>query len=171
MNDLVIDRSLIAQRPFYPRDHSRLLYLDKDKIEDLFFYDLVKILRSDDVLVLNDTKVIRALLTGLVDGIKIKINLIEQIEEDLWHVLVKPGRKVQNKITLISNDNLRTQEVSILKNRQEFWTMKVKITEDFLKDFGTMPIPPYLKRESDFKDLEEYQTVFAIKSGSIAAPT
>lgn len=181
--DYYLPKELIAQKPKKPRDHSRLMILDREnkKIEDKKFYQIEKYLKKGDVLVMNNSKVFPARLSGLKEtGGKVEIFLLKEIDAGSWEVLLKNfslsnfygagGRKI-----IIINKKLKKTklEAEILKNLDEGkWFIKFSFSGKKLKQaiykFGQTPTPPYIKRESNLKD---YQTIYAKHIGSVAAPT
>jgi S-adenosylmethionine:tRNA ribosyltransferase-isomerase len=166
---------LVAQYPVENRSESRLLKLDKQSgtISHHTFSNIVEFLKAGDVLVVNKTKVIPARLFGTKStGAKVEVFLLNQLEEDTWECLVKPGRRLQIGAKIEFADEFKAEIIEhadeggrIVKFSWEgnFW--------ELLDTFGKMPLPPYIKRESIDKDKETYQTVYAEERGSVAAPT
>lgn len=167
----------IAQAPANPRDSSRLLVwnVKADRIDTTHhFKDIVNFLRPDDLLILNDTRVIPARLKGMRSGGgKCEIFLLRNLSTDFltWEALVRPARKINTgssvnvgEVTLhilgSSPEGIRTVRFD-LSGREEF----VK----FLNESGQVPLPPYIHNDNDMR--EAYQTVFARNEGSVAAPT
>ena len=179
--DYYLPKNLIAQEPVKPRDHSRLLVLDKSsgKIEHKNFYDIVDYLQAGDVLVLNNSKVFPARLIGKKKGTegKIEVFLLQKICDSLWQCLLggkgrKEGLKVEFsqglKCKVIKNNKDGTWQVKFNKSGNKLMKIVDKI--------GLTPLPPYIKRSSFAKAMEDkqcYQTVYADskKVGSVAAPT
>lgn len=168
----------IAQTPAEPRDHSRLLQVDRQsgKLSHHFFYDLPNLLRTGDVLVLNNTKVMPVRLFGQKEtGGKIEVLLTKRYGQDphgeTWQALTKPGLKVGQKV-IIQNDRFRLE---IIGEIDEGYTRKVRTSLSgiellsALDQLGELPTPPYI--ESFVGDPERYQTIFAKEAGSAAAPT
>lgn len=163
---------LIAQQPAKPRDHSRLFVYDRqlDQITHDYFYQLPSYLNPGDVLVLNNTKVFPARLIGYKDsGGKIEIFLLKKINTTNWQVLVGKKRKhLGTKVNfnkkffgiLTKNNQDGTWEIKFNLSGNNFWQQVNKI--------GQTPLPPYIKKLSNRKD---YQTIYANKNGSVAAPT
>ncbi|MFA6392119.1 MAG: tRNA preQ1(34) S-adenosylmethionine ribosyltransferase-isomerase QueA [Patescibacteria group bacterium] len=162
----------IAQKPVNPRDHSRLLVLDKNsgELQHKHFYDISEFLNKGDVVVMNNSKVIPARLLGQKEtGGKMEIFLLNKVGKGLWEVLVGGKGQKENltvlfpknlKATLIERKEGGTWIVSFNKKGEEF--------EKLYKKIGEAPVPPYIKEKSDLK---KYQTVYAKKEGSVAAPT
>lgn len=168
-----LPENLIAQTPANPRDRSRLMVIDRltGKIENKHFYDIVDYLSINDVLVLNNTKVFPARFFGKKNtGGKIEVLLIEEVEKDTWKALTKPGIKPNQKIIFgdIEFGVVGHFEQTVLLKSS---TDKVKLLSA-LETSGATPIPPYIKSsESEEIIRKEYQTVYAKKTGSVAAPT
>jgi S-adenosylmethionine:tRNA ribosyltransferase-isomerase len=165
--DYNLPRELIAQRPPQRRDDSRMMVLHRDTqtIEHRQFCDLKTFLRSGDLLVLNDTQVLSARRFS-DDGV-IEFLFLERLGPARWKCMVKPGRKMRLGATASIDDaTLRVEEVSPDGNRV------VVLNKDIdLHSGGSMPLPPYIARESDIEDAARYQTVFAQSPGALAAPT
>lgn len=156
---------LIAQSPAKPRDHSRLLILNRktNKIIHDYFYHLPNYLTKGDVLVFNNSKVIPARLFGHKEtGGKIEIFLLKKIKENIWECLTKGKIKEQQKIILPKNF------IATVQQKNSDGTCKIKFNKKNILSIGQTPTPPYIKKKSN---LQEYQTVYAKKDGSVAAPT
>ena len=167
----------IAQFPAEPRDSSRLLVwnVDENKIsENNIFRDITKFLRPNDLLILNNTKVIPARLKGIREtGGQCEIFLLKNLTSDFldWEALVKPARKIHKGSKIFVNDAVlyvtdeKDEGIRNVKfnfnSREEFM--------NFLEKSGHVPLPPYIKNNNDMR--EKYQTVFAKHEGSVAAPT
>ena len=172
--DYFLPEELIAQTPVYPRDSSRLLVYDRssDIVEHKQFFDLKNYLKAGDVLVRNNTKVLPARMFGYTEhGGKVEILLLKRYTIDEWEVLVKPGKKAKPNATLIISNELK---VEVLSNVEESGGRRVKfiydgVFEDIISRLGEMPLPPYITEK--LKDKDRYQTVYADKIGSSAAPT
>lgn len=173
--DFDLPETLIAQHPVEPRDASRLMVVNRDskRIEHHTFRDLVSLLKTGDVLVLNNTRVIPARLIGEKEGTeaKIEVLLLKRLELDVWEALVKPGKrlKVGQKV-LFGNGILTCDLQDILENgnRRIHFTYS-GVFETLLDQLGQMPLPPYITAQ--LEDQERYQTVYAKERGSVAAPT
>lgn len=168
-----LPEELIAQTPVYPRDSSRLLVYDRqnDKILDAHFKDILNIFNKGDLLVVNNTKVLPArMFAYTVHGGKVEILLLKRINLTDWEVMVKPGKKAKEGITLTINEELSLTVLS----RTESGGRIVKfhydgVFEDIISRAGEMPLPPYIHEK--LKDQDRYQTVYAKNAGSSAAPT
>ena len=170
-----LPKERIAQTPVEPRDHSRLLVMDRftGKMEHRHFYDIVDYLRPGDLLVINDSRVLPARLYGYKEdtGAHMELLLLEQKENMVWECLAKPGKKAKPGVKLIFGDGLLTGEVVDVK---EDGNRMVKFTCDgnfysVLDQIGQMPLPPYITEK--LQDKERYQTVYSKELGSAAAPT
>jgi len=171
--DYILPEELIAQSPTSPRDHSKLLRIDRKtgQISHHIFYEIEQMLGPNDILVLNKTKVFPARFFGVKDtGGKIEVLLIEEIRNGVWKALTKPGLKVGQKVTFqdqIFNAIGHDEQTVLLETKLER-----KELFDLLQKFGKTPLPPYIKSLSNESDLRtSYQTVYAEKVGSVAAPT
>jgi S-adenosylmethionine:tRNA ribosyltransferase-isomerase len=160
--DYNLPKELIAQRPANPRTHSRLMILKDDKIEHKKFYEIINYFKEGDVLVLNETKVLKIKLIGKKEtGGKIEIML----EGEEGKAILKGRAKIGNKILFDKNI------IGTIEEKKEN-EIKIKFNfpiEEVIKKIGKLPIPPYIKEE--LKSDSEYQTVFAKKEGSFACPT
>src|SRR5438876_11565767 len=165
--DYVLPRELIAQRPLEQREDSRMLVLHRAEqtIEHRQFRELKAFLKPGDLLVLNNTRVLAA--RRFSDDHAVEFLFLEKLGSARWKCLVKPGRKMRAGVTTkIDNVLLRVEE--ILPDGERI----VALAEDIdLYADGSMPLPPYIGRESDLADNERYQTVFAQNPGALAAPT
>ena len=166
--DYILPKELIAQYPLEERDAARLLVLDRKKrtIEHRIFKDITDYLHKDDLLVLNDTKVLPARLKGRrLSGGKVEVLLLNRKAGSTFNTLIKPSRiKVGEKI--IFNSGNISGIVSV-KNEITFSNPDI----DAVYNLGMMPLPPYIKREPQDLDNVYYQTVYAQKEGAIASPT
>ena len=167
----------IAQTPVEPRDHSRLLRLDKSsgEVSHHHFYDIVDMLRPGDLLVVNDSRVLPARLYGCKKdtGANVELLLLEQKEQDLWETLVKPGKKCRPGAVLSFGNGLlegTIEETLEGGNRLiRFSHDPEKTIYEILEEIGQMPLPPYITAK--LEDKERYQTVYSNELGSAAAPT
>ena len=171
--DYELPQELIAQHPMEPRDHSRLLVVDKKtgEIEHKHFYDLVNYLKPGDVLVFNDTRVIPARLHGTKDtGAHVEVFLLTRRDATDWEVLVRPGKKLQVGAKIKFSDELSCEVIE----HTDFGGRVVRfkydgIFEEILDRLGETPLPPYIT--APLEDKERYQTVYNRERGSAAAPT
>ena len=164
--DFDLPSELIAQTPVRPRDSARLMVLKDSGIENQVFTDLLKYLEEGDVLVVNDSKVIPARIHGRKKtGGRIELLLVNEMEGGMWECLVKGRVREGTEI------QFGTASAIIYEKRDGKCIVAFDVDdfESFLKVEGEMPLPPYIK--SKVEDLDDYQTTYAEKDGSIAAPT
>ena len=170
-----LPEELIAQTPLERRDASRLLTLHKETgaREHLHFYDLPKLLRPGDCLVLNDSRVLPARLLGRREpgGGACEVLLLIDRGEKTWECIVRPGKKLRTGAKLSFGDGMLTAEVTeVLESGNRLVRFEYDgIFLEVLERLGKMPLPPYIKAE--LQDPERYQTVYSRESGSAAAPT
>ncbi|MBR2353292.1 MAG: tRNA preQ1(34) S-adenosylmethionine ribosyltransferase-isomerase QueA [Clostridia bacterium] len=170
----------IAQHPTEKRDHSRLMVLDRETqtVTHRHFYDILDYLRPEDVLVVNDSKVIPARLYGHMEGREeatLELLLLRQRDLDTWECLVKPGKRARLGSRAVFGGGLLCSEVvDIVEegNRILHFTYdkaKFENIYEVLHEVGLMPLPPYITEQ--LGDNSRYQTVYAREEGSAAAPT
>ena len=168
-----LPQELIAQHPLEPRDHSRLLVVDKNTgtIEHRHFYELCEYLRHDDLLVFNDTRVIPARLHGVKDtGARVEVFLLTRLNSADWEVLVKPGRKLRVGAKIKFSDDLSCEIISDTDFGGRIARFYYNgVFEEILDRLGETPLPPYIT--APLEDKERYQTVYSRENGSAAAPT
>jgi S-adenosylmethionine:tRNA ribosyltransferase-isomerase len=180
--DFDLPEALIATRPAKPRSSARLLVADGDTIHDAIVRDLTTWLRPGDRLILNDTRVIPARLSGLRHRVgaagetsaRIEVTLLEPRPGGLWTALIKPLKKLHDGERVVFSDALS----ATLEGREDGQgPLSFNLTgPDFdvaLAEAGAMPLPPYIaaRRPADAQDNEDYQTVWARRTGAVAAPT
>lgn len=170
-----LPEELIAQTPVTPRDHSRLMVVDRESgsITHRHFYNLCDILQKGDLLVMNDSRVLPARLYGekVDNGTFIEFLLLEQKGDKLWEIICRPGKKAKvgtkfsfgggkllAEVVEVKPDGNRIVQFSCDGN---FYTV--------LDEIGQMPLPPYITKK--LEDKERYQTVYSRELGSAAAPT
>jgi S-adenosylmethionine:tRNA ribosyltransferase-isomerase len=182
--DYSLPRELIAQQPCRTRSKSRLLVLDRlsGELGDYIFSDIGQFLSAGDCLVLNDTKVLPArFFARRSTGGELEGLFLQQAESNVWEVMLKGTRRVKTKeqIYLENKKGSRTIEAVLLEKKQDGkCLLSVKSSqkaEAILKKVGFPPLPPYIRRGKNLNqahtDRRRYQTVFAKKSGAVAAPT
>lgn len=173
--DFYLPEELIAQDPLEDRSSSRLLVLDKEtgEIEHKIFRDIIDYLNPGDCLVVNNTKVIPARLIGEREGTgaHIEVLLLKRRENDIWEVLVKPGKKAKpGTIINFGGDKLQAEVLEVVDDGNRLIQFRYKgIFEEILDELGQMPLPPYITHK--LQDKNRYQTVYAKYEGSAAAPT
>lgn len=170
-----LPEELIAQEPVKERDLSRLMVLDRKTgtIEHRIFKDTVNFINKGDCLVLNDTRVIPARLLGRREDTngKIEFVLLRKLKEDVWEVILKPGRRAKQGSRFIFGDGILKAEIMGIVNEGNRVVRFEHdgVFEEVLERVGVIPLPPYIKMQLD--NPERYQTIYARKSGSAAAPT
>ncbi len=173
--DFDLPEELIAQTPIEPRDASRMMVIDKKEgtVGHYHFRQIKEFLRPGDVLVLNKTKVLPARLLGIKKdtGANIEVLLLKRLENKVWEVLVKPGKRLRIGQEVIFGEGLLIGRLTdILENGNRIIEFVFQgLFEEVLDQLGKMPLPPYITAELENK--ERYQTVYAKESGSAAAPT
>ncbi len=173
--DFELPKHLIAQSPLADRDSSKMMILDRKNksYKDAVFKTILDLVSSGDVLVLNDTKVFPARLYGKkATGGKIEVLLAERIESDefVWKTLTKPGLKEGNRV-LFDNSEVVADYVDMSPDGYCLLRFNKACLNALTESQGSMPLPPYIKRDADKSDQANYQTVYAESEGSIAAPT
>ncbi len=180
--DYRLPRELIAQRPLDRRDASQLLSLNRSSgiFEDRFFTEFPNLLRGDELLVVNNARVIPARLFGRRVGVhsqppsratksehltgKVEIFLTREVDAETWETLVRPGRKMHVGERVLFGEGLGLRTLRFTSHDQS------SISRHFER-LGHVPLPPYIERADESADRERYQTVFAKRPGAIAAPT
>lgn len=171
--DFNLPEELIAQHAIEPRDHSKLLILDKNKRtrEHKKFFNIIDFLKKDDILVINRTKVIPARLFGKKEtGSVMECFLLKRYDLYTWEVLLKPAKKLKLGQKIIFSDELSAELVEIKEdgNRVLKFGFEGRF-EEILDRLGEMPLPPYIAEK--LEDKNRYQTVYAKEGESVAAPT
>jgi len=194
--DFELPEDLIAQEPLAIRGASRMLHLQRPEglYQDRIFADFPALLRADDLLVINNSRVFPARLLGRRAGLRsqplsprnraareflhgqVEVLLTRQLNEWEWRVLVRPGRKIAVGERLYFGLDDRPELVAEITARGDYGerTLRFHPVTDFfpiLERLGHVPLPPYIGREDKPEDRERYQTVYARQRGSIAAPT
>lgn len=180
--DYDLPKELIAQQPLKNREDARMLILHRNsgRTEHRRFHEITEYLYPGDLLVLNDTKVIPALIPGKrISGAFLELLLTEEVGKNRWKALIKSNARLKIGEEIYTEDNLISAKL-LEKARDGSWLVEFNEKYDvkgILDRIGKMPLPPYIKRNkpkvaslSD-ADKERYQTVFAQKEGAIAAPT
>ena len=181
----------IAQTPLEPRDSSRLMVIDRgeDKIDHKHFYDILDYIRPEDVLVINDTRVIPARIIGrrsekmTAEGVlcesdstaPVELLLLKQRENDVWEALAGPGKRARKGDVISFGEGvLKAQVLDIIEGGLRVVKLystsdEYKTVYEALHALGTMPLPPYITEK--LENQERYQTVYSREEGSAAAPT
>lgn len=172
--DYPLPPELIAQHPVEPRDHSRLLVLNRSEksIADRIFYELPSFLSPGDLLVFNDTKVIPARLFAEKEGgsARIEVFLLKQLSGSSWECLVRPGKRVKPGVKLLFAEGVtgKVRETTAAGGRIIEFPGEFDFRE-WLGRVGQTPLPPYITEA--LADPGRYQTIYAKAEGSVAAPT
>ena len=173
--DYFLPEELIGQKPREPRDSAKLMLIDRKtgSIEHKNFYNIIDYLQKGDVLVRNATKVIPARIFGHKDtGGVLEILLIKRITLDTWECLLKPAKKLKlgQKLYIGENKELIAELLEIKEDGNRILKFYYEGSfEEILDKLGSMPLPPYITRKLENKD--RYQTVYAQRGESVAAPT
>lgn len=176
-----LEKAKVPDRPVTPRDSSRLMVLNRydNSIEHRTFSDIHEYLNEGDCMVYNDTKVFPARLKGKKEktDADVEVFLLRELQPEnmLWDVLVEPARKIRigNKLyfgedlvaEVVDNTTSRGRTIRFLYDGPNY-----ELYEK-LDAIGDMPLPPYIERDADEKDKEQYQSIFARERGAVAAPT
>jgi len=180
--DFELPPERIALRPAEPRDSARLLVVRPDAaLQDAHVTDLVALLAPGDVLVVNDTRVLPAELSGTrIRGdlvAKVAFNLHKRVDAQTWRAFARPAKKLQVFDRLALGDDESLGAVVAAKGETGEVTLTFDLggaeLDEAIKAHGAMPLPPYIeaKRHTEDRDKSDYQTVFAARDGAVAAPT
>jgi S-adenosylmethionine:tRNA ribosyltransferase-isomerase len=178
--DYNLPKELIAQFPCEKRDSSGMLLINRhnNTIEHKKFFDIIDCLDKNDVLVMNNTKVIPARLIGKkTTGATIEVFLLKNTSDKLWEALIKPSKRVKSGTIIKISSDIEAEVIE--RSENDKWIVELKHAGniyDMLEKAGNIPLPPYIERsltDEQLKNLdyERYQTVFAKTPGSVAAPT
>ena len=171
--DFPFDSSLVALQPVNPRDRARLLLLDRqtDRLVHRRVADLPSLLNPMDLLIVNDTKVLAARVSGIKrpTGTAVEVLFVRDLGGSRWEILAKGSFRIgqviefdrQSRAVIVKRDATGTEVIV---------ESSLSVTR-FLEERGRMPLPPYMKRPPTQEDRQWYQTVFAKHEGAIAAPT
>lgn len=179
--DFELPADLIAQHPAPNRDGSRLLVLHRNNgVEHRQFPDLLGYLKSGDVLVMNNSRVIPARLfgTNASSGGRFEVLLLEENRHNDWWAMLRPGKRAKVGCQILFTHPQKNQEkitatvaaVNEDGHRRLVFSGTPNILDE-LSELGEMPLPPYITGRDQIRDKERYQTVFAQPAGSVAAPT
>ncbi len=173
-----LPKNVIAKYPVTPRDKAKLMVLNREtqEIENRKFSDVADYIEKGDIVVVNETRVFQARLYGKKEktNAKIEVFLLRELnsEEAIWDVIVDPARKVRIGNKIYFNDKLWCEVIDNTTSRGR--TVRFNQPNNVFKaveKIGFTPLPPYIKREPEPADKENYQTVYAKVDGSVAAPT
>lgn len=173
--DYHLPKELIAQAPLAERSASRLLHLHKStgELTHLHFRELVNLLRSDDLMVVNSSKVFPARLFATKDnGNRIELLLLHELEPGVWQCLASPGKRLKQPQWLTLSPVLKG--LIGMGDPEGIRTIRFEpgdIVWQHINQQGHIPLPPYIERSDSAEDIDRYQTVYAKSVGSVAAPT
>lgn len=175
--DYALPQELIAQTPIEPRDASRLMVVHRatGRTQHRHFRDIGDYLRSGDLLVVNDTRVLPARLHGRrPGGGQVEFLLVRRLAPGVWEAMGRPGRRLRIgiEIPLLDREGWPSQQAAVVDGRREGGLFAIRLPEAVEADlggFGEVPLPPYIHEH--LSDPERYQTVYAHEAGSAAAPT
>jgi S-adenosylmethionine:tRNA ribosyltransferase-isomerase len=174
-----LPENLIAQEPLAERAASRMLVISREtqSFRDDVFANFCKYIRPGDCLVLNNTRVFSGRLKGRrnsVTGAAVEVLLIRAVSEDetVWNALVRPGKRVRAGDRILFAGDVTAEVLS----QGDFGERTLRFAADqpmseFIEKFGNTPLPPYIRRAPNPRDRDRYQTIFAERTGSAAAPT
>lgn len=168
-----LPKDLIAQRPVDKRDSSRLLVLERGtgSISHRSFADLLDLIPEGDLVVANNTRVLPARLIGRREtGGKVEFLLHKRLGQGKWEVIVKPSRRIRENDRVEFGNGVSGKVRERLEEGKRIVVFS-KPVEEWLDAVGSMPLPPYIRRQADEKDRDTYQTVYAQNPGAVAAPT
>jgi S-adenosylmethionine:tRNA ribosyltransferase-isomerase len=175
--DYDLPEELIAQVPLSERDASRMLVLNRSKLtwEDSKFQKFIQFLRPNDVVVVNNTRVIPARLIGRRRGSggRVEVFLVRRLDTESWEALIRPGSRLRQGAIVDFGEELTAEIVDEPgKELREVRFTSAGPFNDVLARLGLTPLPPYIKRNENLAtDRERYQTIYARHAGAIAAPT
>jgi len=178
--DYALPPDLIASEPVRPRDASRMMTLGRHTGHpvDAMFSDLPELLKQDDILVINDTRVMKARMLGVLERASgtsrsIEVLFANPLSETVWEVMCKPGKRIRNGDRVSFDDG---KAVGTFGEEQAHGLRLLSVESDepvltLFEHSGHIPLPPYINRPDQSSDAVEYQTVFATHPGAVAAPT
>ena len=169
-----LPEELIAQHPLKKRDESRLMVINRKKntIEDRRFFDVTEYLRPGDLLVMNNTKVIPGRIYGHREdtGGKVEILLLRHLSDKDWEIMVKPGKRAKVGARIVFSPELKGVITGTTQGGLRVISFEYTgIFKEIVNEIGLMPVPPYI--HETLADNNRYQTVYAKREGSSAAPT
>jgi len=174
--DYELPKDLIAQFPAERRDESRLIVLDRagGDIRETRFANFPRFLQEGDLLVVNETRVIPARILGRKkSGGLVEVFLVRRLAERQWIAMLRPASRLRAGESVLVGE--RDLEIAIGERSGEGeWTVSLPASIDenrFIEAYGHVPLPPYIKRDDEPRDRERYQTIYARRDGSVAAPT
>jgi len=169
--DFELPPGRIATEPENPRDAARMLVIKNRALADSKVLQLPDFLNEGDVLVFNDTRVIPAQLHGRRGTAHIEVTLHKVLGGKAWQAFARPGKRLKTGDVIIFADDFSAIVQDKLESGEIDLQFECGDLQDCLKRYGTMPLPPYMKREVDVRDDKNYQTIYARRNGAVAAPT
>jgi len=185
--DFELPQASIALRPASPRDSAKMLVVQGGELSDRTVSDLPDWLKAGDQLVVNDTKVIAAQLSGRRIGRptepKVEATLIKRLDASRWQALVRPAKKLavgdgirfgnEGRVCLLGNLDATVEAKGEEGEVTLSFSFHGPVLDQAIADVGSPPLPPYIasKRTPDDRDTDDYQTMFATEEGAVAAPT
>ncbi len=169
--DYDLPQEFIAQIPLEPRDHSKLMVVDRAsrQISHHQFFELPDLIDSNTVLVFNQSRVIPARLKFMIDDKEVEVLLIKEVRQNRWECMVKPGKKFKIGAHIKVDESLSLKVSDINEHGLRVIEFETYELNEYLKTNGHAPLPPYIEEKLD--DPERYQTIYAKDEGSVAAPT
>ncbi|HEX5633151.1 MAG TPA: tRNA preQ1(34) S-adenosylmethionine ribosyltransferase-isomerase QueA [Gemmatimonadales bacterium] len=172
--DYELPQALIAQHPVAERGRSRLLHLPREgsAVRDLAFPDILDLIPPGDLLVLNSTRVRHARLPGRrPSGADAEVLLIHPATDGAWVAMGRPGSAMRPGKFIELGEGVRVETLEVLADGHRVVRFVGATAEEAIARFGLLPLPPYIERAPTAEDEERYQTVYAAREGSVAAPT
>lgn len=171
--DYALPPERIATQPARPRDSAKLLHVAADGLHDHIVRDLPALLRPDDLLVVNNTKVIPAQITARRGDAKIGITLDRRLDDGNWHVLLRNAKRVKPGDVLVIDPDFSADVVQLLAGGAAVLRFTAEDFYAALARCGALALPPYIARPEGLtaQDQSDYQTLFAAQEGAVAAPT
>lgn len=171
--DYALPPERIATQPARPRDSAKLLHVAADGLHDHIVRDLPALLRPDDLLVVNNTKVIPAQITARRGDAKIGITLDRRLDDGNWHVLLRNAKRVKPGDVLVIAPDFSADVVQLLAGGAAVLRFTAEDFYAALARCGALALPPYIARPEGLtaQDQSDYQTLFAAQEGAVAAPT
>ena len=168
-----LPKKLIAQYPTKNRSDSRLLCVspNSENLKDLYFKDFIKLIRPNDLIIFNNTKVIKARLFGKKEtGGKIEILIEQVLDNQKALAMIKSSKKINLNFKILLSENY---VIKIIEKKEDLFLIHLNegSFDELMEKNGHIPLPPYINRPDEINDNKRYQTVFAKHKGAIAAPT
>jgi len=173
--DFHLPDNLIATTPASPRDSAKLLHINNSNLSNHTMIDLPSLLREDDILVYNNSRVIPARLYGRRGDAKVELMLHKHAGDNIWHAFAKPAKKLKEGNRVAFSNDMHAEVIEKRDGGECILAFNISGDAFFrkLEELGEMPLPPYItkQRKTDKTDDSNYQTIYAKHDGSVAAPT